>query len=378
MRIAFFCKRHYSGKDVIRDRYGRLYEWPYQLTKLGHEVKAWSLDYYGTVDQQQAHHAGEKSFEWISYAVGKYKKVRFFKLPKHLQQGLIDFQPDLIIGASDIPHVALARWIAKKISKPFAIDLYDNFESFGQANIPGFKALLANAIIEARLVITVSNTLKDKLLLEHIPRGAISVMPNGINKSIFTCGCKSKARDKLGLPDNTVLIGTAGGLSKMKGLDVVFAAWPEIQIMNPAIHLVLAGPIEKGLMLPKGSNVHYLGQLKERDVATLFQALDVGIVPMKDSSFGRYCFPQKLYEMLACQLPVVVSDVGEMKSLLSSWPQIVFSPENIKSLVSALERQITKPSVPNILPPDWSHLFKNIDPCLREVIEKHKNSTLKI
>ena len=44
MRIAFLCKRHYTGKDVITDRFGRLYEIPHQLALLGHEVKAWCLD----------------------------------------------------------------------------------------------------------------------------------------------------------------------------------------------------------------------------------------------------------------------------------------------------------------------------------------------
>jgi hypothetical protein len=40
MRMAFLCKRHYMGKDVIADRYARLYEIPYQLVKLGHTHSA--------------------------------------------------------------------------------------------------------------------------------------------------------------------------------------------------------------------------------------------------------------------------------------------------------------------------------------------------
>jgi len=35
MKIAFLCKRRYMDKDVVADRYGRLYEIPYQLSRLG-------------------------------------------------------------------------------------------------------------------------------------------------------------------------------------------------------------------------------------------------------------------------------------------------------------------------------------------------------
>jgi hypothetical protein len=41
MRIAFLCKRQYMGKDVILDRYARLYEIPYQLARLGHTVRGY-------------------------------------------------------------------------------------------------------------------------------------------------------------------------------------------------------------------------------------------------------------------------------------------------------------------------------------------------
>lgn len=33
MRVAFLCKRRYMGKDVILDRYARLYEIPFQLAR---------------------------------------------------------------------------------------------------------------------------------------------------------------------------------------------------------------------------------------------------------------------------------------------------------------------------------------------------------
>lgn len=367
MRIAFLCKRHYTGKDVILDRYGRLYEWPRQLARLGHEVRAWCLDYRGHQDEIQQHEADPGSLVWASVAVGRARVARIASYPYRLRRQLLDFKPDLVIGASDIPHVALAAWLSRQLGVPSAVDLYDNFESFGQARIPGFRALLAYAIRNASLVVTVSQSLQEKVLADHAPIHPVLVMPNGINGTIFSSGPRAQARQALGLPANARLIGTAGGLSRMKGLDTVYAAWQQIEQCNPSLHLVLAGRVEKSFPPPTGPRVHYLGELPERQIVELFRALDVGIIPLKDSSFGRYCFPQKAYEMLACHLPVVVANTGEMASLFAPWPQVLFASENPDELATAVLRQLNQSAIPDLPVMDWAGLIKQLEPRLEQV-----------
>ncbi|MGB3394775.1 MAG: glycosyltransferase family 4 protein [Stenotrophomonas sp.] len=366
MRIAFLCKRHYTGKDVILDRYGRLYEWPRQLTRLGHEVRAWCLDYRGHQDEIQQHEADSGSMVWASFSIGHVRITRIASYPYRLHKQLIDFKPDLVIGTSDIPHVALATWLAHQLGVPSVVDLYDNFESFGQARIPGFQTLLAYAIRNASLVVTVSQSLKEKVFADHSPARSILVIPNGINGVVFSPGPRPQARQALGLPIDAKLIGTAGGLSRMKGLDTVYTAWQQMEQRVPNLHLVLAGPVEKGFPPPAGPRVHYLGELPERQVADLFRALDVGIIPLKDSAFGRYCFPQKAYEMLACHLPVVVANTGEMASLFDPWPQVLFAPGNATELSTAILQQLNQPVMPNIPILDWVGLIKQLEPALEQ------------
>lgn len=367
MRIAFLCKRHYTGKDVILDRYGRLYEWPRQLTRMGHEVRAWCMDYRGHQDEIQQHEADSRSLVWSSVAVGHIRVARIAPYPYRLRRQLMDFKPDLVIGASDIPHVALATWLARQLGVPSVVDLYDNFESFGQARIPGFRAMLAYAIRNTNLVVTVSQSLQEKILVDHAPVHPVLVMPNGINGNVFSPGPRAQARQALELPADAKLIGTAGGLSRMKGVDTVYAAWQQMEQRNPNLHLVLAGPVEKSFPLPAGPRVHYLGELPEHQVAELFRALDVGIISLKDSPFGRYCFPQKAYEMLACHLPVVVANTGEMASLFAPWPQALFASENPNELATAVLGQLSHPSIPNVPVMNWVGLFKQLEPILKQV-----------
>src|SRR5690606_11391178 len=45
MRVLVVCKRQYSCKDVMSDRFGRLYELPLGLTSLGDDVRICALSY---------------------------------------------------------------------------------------------------------------------------------------------------------------------------------------------------------------------------------------------------------------------------------------------------------------------------------------------
>jgi hypothetical protein len=124
------------SKDVILDKYARLYEIPNQLALLGHQVECFCLSYQshheGTWDESDEH----KQLIWHSKSYQGIKKAGVLSYPFLLLQQLKQFQPDIIIAASDIPHIVWGTWCARKLNKPFVADLYDNFEGFGQAKIP--------------------------------------------------------------------------------------------------------------------------------------------------------------------------------------------------------------------------------------------------
>ncbi len=305
------------SKDVILDKYARLYEIPNQLALLGHQVESFCLSY-------QSHDEGKwdesnylKSLVWHSKSYKGLSKIRLLTYPFFLLHKFREFQPDIIIAASDIPHIIVGAWCAKKLSIPFVADLYDNFEAYGQAKIPLLKPLFHQALSSAQLISTTSFSLAEKISKEFPTVPQILPMPSVISNDLFKTGDKNIAREFLNLPLDKPLIGTAGGLTKMKGIEDLFNAWEIIKKQNDQIHLVLAGPTEELTPLPQDDRVIYLGLLSHGTVATLFRALDVGILCIPNDEFGRYCFPQKAYEMLACDLLVVSSSVGDMKTLFS-------------------------------------------------------------
>lgn len=365
MNVLFVCKRYYTGKDVIRHRFGRLYEFPTQLARLGHQVTVLCLDYrngdrYGNFMEQ----FGCGSVRWIIVSIRQILGLEAATIYQAIKTG----RPEIVVGASDIPCLWLARTLAKRFGVPYAVDLYDNYESFGQVRIPGFRRMLINSVRSADAVIAVSSVLKVKVIEDYAPRGSVVVMNNGILRSSFFPGDRVAARVALGLPLNARLVGTAGNLSRMKGVDTLYDAWSSLEGSSENVYLVLAGRIESRLPIPAGERVIYLGELLEVQVGLLFRALDVGVVPARDSEFGRYCFPQKLFEMVACGLPVVAARVGAIALALDANPEMLFSPGDTQSLIRAIISQLERPHLTSIKPMEWHYLVKTVEPIILRLV----------
>lgn len=363
MRIAFLCKRRYMGKDVIDDRYARLYEIPRQLAELGHDVLVLCVGYQGQPDGSWQHETSRGRLRFVSRGIRAPWLPAMVGYPVRTLRALKDFGPELVIGASDIPNVALAAWLADRLKKPLAIDLYDNFEAFGQARLPGMVAALRRATKKASLVTTTSEALARYVREVYGVRSAVVAMPSTIDSAIFHPRDKMRSRAELGLPADALLIGTAGGLHRAKGIGELYAAWDELK-NDPRIHLVLAGPTDGSIDTPTGPRVHYLGQLPHQRVASMLSALDVATVCVLDTAFGRFCFPQKAYEILAAGTAVVASDVGAMRDVLASYPTLLYRAGSAASLADRIRAQLTHPVRAEVSIMNWAELIAEVEPHL--------------
>ena len=367
MRVLFITKQQYMSKDLLADRFGRFYEIPRVLGQLRHDLHGVCLRYWPSKTGVMT--SGSHDFvKWTSFPLGKDLPLGFVRHYVRLVRIARRIKPDIVVGASDCFHIIMAARLGTKLSIPYAVDLYDNFEAYRATQIPGLRYWYRSAVSKAAAVSVVSDTLLAKVQAEYRPVGIVRTVTNAVAPEFFHPGDKSTARRNLGLPGNGILIGSAGALTRSRDIAMLYRAFESVKCVDPRVCLVLAGPTDRSMTARVRGKAIYLGDLPHERVGELFRALDVGIVCNRDDPFGRYCFPQKLFEMLACKLPVVAADVGAAHNLLRGSRSCLYPPTSEVSLADAILLQLGAACLPGLAIPTWRDRGLEFAALLEEAI----------
>jgi glycosyltransferase involved in cell wall biosynthesis len=165
----------------------------------------------------------------------------------------------------------------------------------------------------------------------------------------------------LGLPQDKMLVGYAGALHPNRGIEVLFNVCSRLREAHPSVELVLSGRLTNGITLPAG--VHWLGYRAAEQVPAILNSLDLMFVMNKPDAFGNFSYPAKLYEAIACDVPVVAADVPGTAWILQNAEHHLAKPGNIDDFVakaSAILRSKPEP-YPGSNP--WEHsarLLENV------------------
>jgi glycosyltransferase involved in cell wall biosynthesis len=280
-----------------------------------------------------------------------------------------DFRPDVVWASSDVFH-ALIAWRWCRSFAPVVIDLYDNYESFRGAMLPGVGRLFGRACRESAALTVVSRRLGEHVARRYAADSPQLVLGNAVRKDVFRPRPKHEARAALGLPGEARLVGTAGAIMAQRGVNALFEAFLRLAEEDPALWLVHAGPADGTPACYPHPRIIDLGVLAHERVPDLFSALDVAVVCNLDSAFGRFCFPQKFFEILACGTPVVAAAVGDVGDLLEARADCLFSAGSAADLERCIRSQLDRPRpVADLEIPDWSDRAAELERFLGNVVD---------
>jgi glycosyltransferase involved in cell wall biosynthesis len=370
MKILVLTKRQYSGYDLLDHRFGRIRELPLALARLGHGVMGIAFSYRRRDEQviSDSDPSGNINVTWHSINLRSGLTPRFSRYEERAIDIANQFGPDVIWACSDAYHAIFGTRLADKLGVRCIVDLYDNFDSFKATRVPGVLPRFKRAVQSADGVTCVSGALANYIIRNYGRKEPIFVLPNAARTDLFFARDRSACRKQLGLPEQTTIIGIAGALDKSRGVNALFRAFELLLAKKPALHLALAGPRSRYTKIPLVPMIHDLGTLPLEIVPVLLNALDLAVICNRDSAFGRYCFPQKAYEIIACRVPLVAAAVGSMKELLTEYPACLYEPENANSLAQAIERQLQARTIVNLRAPSWAESAKNLEVFFRTVL----------
>lgn len=353
MRILVLSKRQYMGKDLIDDAYGRFYELPLALAQLGHEVQGVCASYRPRGDGVSRSRRGDAEVRWHSCDVRPFAPWSIHRWTQAVAGRVRAFKPDIVWACSDAFHAIVGVRAQRRSGIPCVVDLYDNFEGYLGTAIPGVRPWYRRSVRQAAGVTCVSRALERYVVEKYGVRGETAVLENGIGPQ-FRPLERLACRERLGLPPSARVIGTAGALDRDRGIEALFSAFLEIAGRRRDLYLLLAGRVGRTTRIPSHERIVYVGQLPLADVPCVIGAMDVSVVCNKRSAFGEYCFPQKLYEILACGVPPLVANTAGVAALLEAAPGNRYEAESVPSLVQGIETLLARPTVPPIRPVAWS------------------------
>lgn len=132
---------------------------------------------------------------------------------------------------------------------------------------------------------------------------------------------KDLFRQRLGIRRNQVIFLYQGGLSKGRGIEVLLQAFEQSDDDRCVLVCMGYGPLE-GLVREFAQRcplIHHHPAAAQNVLLDHTSSADFGVSLIEDSCLSyRYCLPNKLFEYLMAGLPVITSDLPEMKRLVES------------------------------------------------------------
>src|SRR6185295_14441826 len=168
----------------------------------------------------------------------------------------------------------------------------------------------------ATRVVTVTKSFKDHIARRGIDPAKIGVVTNGVDLDRFTPGPRDRAfAREVGLDGKFVVLylgahGISHALARM--LD----AAEKLRDLDDVRFVFVGEGAEKAQLVAEATkrglaNVVFHGGVPKDEVIRWYRLADVGLVPLRNVPLFTTFIPSKMFELLACGLPIVGPVAGE-------------------------------------------------------------------
>jgi sugar transferase (PEP-CTERM/EpsH1 system associated) len=164
----------------------------------------------------------------------------------------------------------------------------------------------------------------------------IEYIPNGCDTGVFFPGKAPHIREGLGISDADIVVGTVGTLKEIKGQRVLIEAFSEIRAPGLKLVIVGDGPDRKALEDMAGdmgvsNEVFFTGAVS--DTAEVYRCMDMFVLPSLSENS-----PNCLLEAMSTALPVVASDVGDVRHITDNGAAgVIVRPRSPRELARAIQ-----------------------------------------
>jgi uncharacterized SAM-binding protein YcdF (DUF218 family)/glycosyltransferase involved in cell wall biosynthesis len=195
---------------------------------------------------------------------------------------------------------------------------------------------------EADLVFVTSERLRERAARFS---DRVHLFPFAVNLAVF-----QKSREAREMPPADLaalkrpVAGYVGGLHQWVDQDLLVA----IATRLPAINFALVGPEQTDVSRLKAlPNVHLFGQRPHGELPRYVSGFDVGLVPYRITEYTANVYPTKLNEYLVMGIPVVATDLAEIRRFNAEHGAMVEIAESADAYAEAVKNAVAAVPLPS-------------------------------
>ncbi len=172
----------------------------------------------------------------------------------------------------------------------------------------------------ASAISVVSNNLRDYVLAQGASPERVHVLPNAVDATHFHPAVSGEAvRARYRLADQ-VVVGFVGRPRPWHDLNTLLAAFAQLRAADSRFHLLLVGEMPESLparlnLLGLSQAVTLTGPIDHAQVPEHIAAMNVAVSPHPRLD-DFYFSPLKLFEYMACGVPTVAANIGQVAELI--------------------------------------------------------------
>ncbi len=291
---------------------------------------------------------------------------------KYAKQSIKHCKEFDVLHCNDLNTLPIATIIKLLHNKKLKI-IYDAHEYETETiGLSGIKKKIIY-LVEKKLikyadeVITVSNSIANeysKLYNIQKPKIVLNAPPyKQINKhDLF--------REQFNIDKNKNIFLYQGGLTKGRGIEILLEAFSQIQDKNNVIVFMGYGNLqEQVIQYAKNKENIYFHKAVSSDILLNYtSSADFGISTIEDTCLSyKYCLPNKMFEYIMAGLPVLTSNLVEMKKIVNQY--------NIGAVVEENSVEGIIEGIKKIIKLEKGELHKNLEE-VKEIFNWHEQEKI--
>ena len=328
------------------------------LQKTGYDVKVAAIYEEGLTQNEMLQNIAVERVVLTSKDWSKHKIIQLVKYVEFIYKVVKRYKKFDIIHCNDLNALVCGVLIKRLYNKNVKV-VYDahEYEINVVPNESRYRVKLKYFI--EKLLIRYADTVfcvSDSIANEYVKLYKIKKPALVLNAPPYQDIQKQNIfRETFGISEDKTIFLYQGGLGKGRGIEILLETFKDIGDDKSVIVFMGYGVLESKIKsyATQYSSIYYHEAVSSEVLLNYTSSADFGILFYENSCLNHeYCSPNKMFEYLMAEIPVIVSNLYEMKRLVSGNNIGVVALENtVKGLSDATKKALSL---------DKEELHKNI------------------